>query len=591
MSEKPDYRDTVFLPKTDFPMKAGLAQKEPAILAGWAESKLYEQIRQARAGRERFILHDGPPYANGDIHMGHAMNKILKDIVVRSQSLLGKDAPYVPGWDCHGLPIEWKVEEQYRKKKLDKDEVPTAQFRAECRAYAEKWVAVQSEQFQRLGVQGEWDNPYLTMKFEAEAKIVEELLKFAESGQLYRGAKPVMWSPVEKTALAEAEVEYEDIVSTQIDVGFEIAESPIPALVGAHAVIWTTTPWTIPVNQAIAYGEEVAYSLVEIGDRKLLVAKDLVDAFLGRAGEAGRTTGAQYSGAQLAGTVARHPMHKLGGFFARPRPFLPGDHVTTDAGTGLVHMAPDHGEEDFLVCKAVGIDPVFAVTDDGRYREDWLWLGGQGSVINNKFNAPEGPICSDLREAGALIGASADFQHSYPHSWRSKAKVIYRCTPQWFIPMDRPVGTHTLRAEPVEAEALSSEEKEALRQAQGERTLRQTALTAIEQTRWVPEKSKNRIGAMVEGRPDWVISRQRAWGVPIALFVERSSGQLLVDADVNHRIVEAINKDGVDAWCDENADHFLGPNRDPEDFERVTDILDVWFDSGCTHAFTLESGT
>src|SRR5688572_2335651 len=291
MSDKQDYRDTVFLPKTDFPMKAGLAQVEPAILARWAETRLYDQLREARKGRTRFILHDGPPYANGDIHMGHAMNKILKDIVVRSQSLLGKDAPYVPGWDCHGLPIEWKVEEKYRKKKLDKDEVPTAQFRAECRAYAEKWVKVQSDQFQRLGVQGEWDDPYLTMKYEAEAKIVEELLKFAESGQLYRGAKPVMWSPVEKTALAEAEVEYEDVTSTQIDVAFEIVDGPMPELVGAHAVIWTTTPWTIPVNQALAYGPEVSYRLVEVtphvgslglNGTKFLIASELVDAFRAR---------------------------------------------------------------------------------------------------------------------------------------------------------------------------------------------------------------------------------------------------------------------------------------------------------------------
>src|SRR5687768_8170662 len=281
---KQDWRDTVFLPKTDFPMKAGLAAKEPAILARWAEEKLYQRLREARQGRTRFILHDGPPYANGDIHMGHAMNKILKDIVVRSQSLLGKDAPYVPGWDCHGLPIEWKVEEQYRKKKLDKDEVPRAQFRAECRAYAEHWVKVQSEQFQRLGVMGEWDDPYLTMKYEAEAKIVEELMKFAESGQLYRGAKPVMWSPVEKTALAEAEVEYEDIVSTQIDVAFEIVESPIKELVGAYAVVWTTTPWTIPVNQAIGYGPDFTYLLAEFRSgmtdeeprQRILVAKDLI---------------------------------------------------------------------------------------------------------------------------------------------------------------------------------------------------------------------------------------------------------------------------------------------------------------------------
>ncbi|HEY0012409.1 MAG TPA: class I tRNA ligase family protein, partial [Allosphingosinicella sp.] len=459
MSDKTDYRETVFLPKTDFPMKAGLAAKEPAILARWAEEKLYRQLREARAGRTRFILHDGPPYANGDIHMGHAMNKILKDIVVRSASLRGFDAPYVPGWDCHGLPIEWKIEESYRKRKLDKDEVPPREFRAECRAYADKWVRVQAEQFQRLGVMGEWDDPYLTMKFEAEAKIVEELLTFAERGQLYRGAKPVMWSPVEKTALAEAEVEYEDVTSTQIDVGFEIVESAIPELVGAHAVIWTTTPWTIPVNQAIAYGPEVEYVLVDAAGKRLLIAEALAAATLTRHSResgnpddastpaAGRdlpldsrfrgNDGVRFKGSDLAGTVARHPMHHLGGFYAKPRPFLPGDFVTTEAGTGLVHMSPDHGEDDFLLCKANGIDPVFAVDDAGFYRADWEWLGGQGSVINQKFNAPEGPICTDLRNAGALFAASGDFQHSYPHSWRSKARIIFRCTPQWFIPMDR----------------------------------------------------------------------------------------------------------------------------------------------------------
>jgi len=568
MSERPDYRNTVFLPKTDFPMKAGLASKEPAILERWAQDGLYRQLRDLRAGRERFILHDGPPYANGDLHMGHAMNKILKDIVVRSQSLLGKDAPYIPGWDCHGLPIEWKVEEQYRKKKLDKDEVPTAQFRAECRAYAEKWVAIQSEQFQRLGVQGEWDDPYLTMKYEAEAKICEELLKFAESGQLYRGAKPVMWSPVEKTALAEAEVEYEDIVSTQIDVAFEIVESPIPELVGAHAVVWTTTPWTIPVNQALAYGPDIEYCAVRVGERVVLLATELVDATMKRGGESPWLDGAgpgwaivwAGSGSDLARTIARHPMHRLGGFFARPRPFLPADHVTTEAGTGLVHMSPDHGEEDFLVCKAAGIDPVFAVEDDGKYRADWLWLGGLGSVINNKFNAPDGPICSDLSEAGALLAASADFHHSYPHSWRSKAKVIYRCTPQWFIPMD-----------------------------QGAPGLRATALKAVDETRWVPEKSRNRMRAMIEQRPDWVISRQRAWGVPIALYLDRRTGDYLKDPAVNSRIIRAFHEGGADAWFGADHQALLGNGYKLEDYEPQTDILDVWFDSGSTHAYVIEA--
>jgi len=611
MSDKPDYRDTVFLPKTDFPMKAGLAQKEPAILARWAEEGLYARLREARKDRKRFILHDGPPYANGDIHMGHAMNKILKDIVVRSASLRGFDAPYIPGWDCHGLPIEWKVEEAYRKKKQDKDEVPVDQFRAECRAYADKWVAVQAEQFQRLGVMGEWDDPYLTMKYEAEAMICAELLKFAEGGQLYRGAKPVMWSPVEKTALAEAEVEYEDITSTQIDVAFEITESPIADLDGKEiaAVVWTTTPWTIPVNQGLAYGPDIDYVAVSLGVAReasapeayrvdtvkgvsefdgFLVAEPLLPAFVARVRKmlSGVPEGDYQipdepvvfwrgKGSDLAGTVARHPMHHLGGFFARRRPFLPGEFVTTDQGTGLVHMAPDHGEDDFLLCKAHGIDPVFAVEDDGKYRADWAWLGGQGSVINAKFNAPDGPICTDLRESGGLLSASADFQHSYPHSWRSKAKVIFRCTPQWFIPMD---DRRTSAANAAELAASAGNAP----------SLRGVALDAIENTRWVPEKSKNRIRAMVEGRPDWVISRQRAWGVPIALYVNRKSGEYLNDPAVNARIIAAFEAGGADAWFTADHQQLLGPDYNQADYEPVNDILDVWFDSGSTHAFVIE---
>jgi len=579
--ETRDYRDTVFLPKTDFPMKAGLPQKEPAILAKWLEQNLEGQIRESRKDRAQFILHDGPPYANGDMHIGHALNHILKDMVVRTQTLKGKDAPYVPGWDCHGLPIEWKVEEQYRKKKLNKDEVPVEEFRAECRAYAQHWVGVQREQLKRLGIGGDWDHPYLTMDFDAEATIVRELLKFAESGQLYRGAKPVMWSPVEKTALAEAEVEYEDITSTQIDVAFEIVESPIPELVGAQAVIWTTTPWTIPVNQALAYGPDVLYGLYEHRDgRKYLLSAELKSEVSGRwledAGEI-----ASWYGRDLAGTIARHPMHALGGFFARPRPFLAGDFVTTDSGTGLVHMSPDHGEDDFDLCKANGLDPVFAVEGDGKYRADWEWLGGQGSVINPKFNAPDGPICSDLRETGALLAASADYRHSYPHSWRSKAKVIYRCTPQWFVPMDKRVDHDTPRCA-AEAEIRAH-------QGDGE-TLRETAMRAIADTRFVPAKGRNRIGSMVETRPDWVLSRQRAWGVPITLFVNRKTGQYLNDPAVNDRIVAAIRAGGVDAWNDARAQEYLGESYVAADFERITDILDVWFDSGSTHAFVLESG-
>ncbi|MBN8807894.1 MAG: isoleucine--tRNA ligase [Sphingomonas sp.] len=590
---KQDWRDTVFLPTTDFPMKAGLAAKEPAILARWEAMDLYGKLRSQRAGRERFILHDGPPYANGDIHMGHAMNKVLKDIVVRSQSLLGKDAPYVPGWDCHGLPIEWKVEEAYRAKKLNKDDVPVQQFRAECRAYAEKWVAVQREQFKRLGVMGDWDDPYLTMKFDAEAAIVGELLKFAESGQLYRGAKPVMWSPVEKTALAEAEVEYEDVVSTQIDVAFEIMEAPnAPELVGTRAVIWTTTPWTIPVNQALAYGPDIEYVRVDMPDYKslFLVAADLVEAFSRRTGLA-CYEGETYKGSQLAGAVARHQMHHLGGFFAKPRPFLPGDFVTTDQGTGLVHMAPDHGEDDFLLCKAHGIDPVFAVDGAGFYRPDWPWLGGQGSVINKKFVASDGPICSDLRAAGALLAASDDFAHSYPHSWRSKAKVIQRATPQWFIPMDQ-TQTPVEAAVAVELPSIDPAglNPSPLGHGQGNGpTLRELALDAIERTRWVPERSQNRIRSMVDGRPDWVISRQRAWGVPIALYVNKATGQYLNDPAVNERIVAAFAAGGADAWFTADHQALLGPDYALADYEPQNDILDVWFDSGSTHVFTVEA--
>ncbi len=629
-----DYKDTVFLPKTDFPMKAGLANKEPAILERWQTIGLYEKLREARAGREKFIFHDGPPYANGNIHIGHSLNKTLKDLVVRSQNLLGKDAPFVPGWDCHGLPIEWKIEEQYRKKKRNKDEVPASEFRAECREYADKWVGVQREEFKRLGVLAQWDKPYLTMDYDAEAAIVSELLKFAEAGQLYRGAKPVMWSPVEKTALAEAEVEYEDITSTQIDVAFEIVEAPnAPELVGAHAVIWTTTPWTIPVNQALAYGADVEYGVFEIwlgvsdqGDGnlsleqrsnplmesldklKVLVATDLKDEFRTRLNRELEDKSTQETvrlnvqlkelwkgkGSDLAGAIAKHPMADRfpdSDFYTKPRPFLDGSHfVTTEAGTGLVHMSPDHGEDDFELCKANGINPVFAVDADGVYREDWDWLprGDEraGGVINKKFVSSTGPICEDLRAAGALLSASDDFQHSYPHSWRSKAKIIYRCTPQWFVPMDEPL-TAPSQIEPIE----DDEDKTVVGHAEGvAATLRETALAEIDKTRFVPARGHRRLQSMLEGRPDWVLSRQRAWGVPIALYVDRKTGDYLNDPAVNERIIAAFKTGGADAWFDADHQEFLGNKYSLDDYEVITDILDVWFDSGCTHSFVLESG-
>ena len=503
-------------------------------------------------------------------------------------------------------------------------------------------MGVQKEQFKRLGVMGDWDDPYLTMKFEAEATIVGEILKFAESGQLYRGAKPVMWSPVEKTALAEAEVEYEDVVSTQIDVGFEIVDAPNCKVWKranyrgdtVRAVIWTTPPWTIPVNQALAFGSAIKYGLYYYEDHGLLLlAQDLVESFEARLG-AKHESFDEVVGEELVGATARHPMAnslrhpgesrdpasssaasegsgtpdqvrgdektKLS-FFAKPRPFLPADHVTTDAGTGLVHMAPDHGEEDFLVCKAHGIDPVFAVTGEGKYRDDWLWLGGQGSVINMKFVSKDGPICTDLRKADALLAASDDFKHSYPHSWRSKARIIYRCTPQWFIPMDKATSDANLpsRLREGAGEGLSANDSAALTSppltppASGRgtngATLRDIALNAIAQTRWVPERSTNRIRTMVEGRPDWVISRQRAWGVPIALYVHRQSGDYLNDPAVNARIIEAFKGAGADAWFGADHQALLGPDYDLADYEVVNDILDVWFDSGSTHSFVVEA--
>ena len=575
-----DWRATVFLPQTDFPMKAGLPETEPKLLARWEAEGAYEALRRARAGAPRYILHDGPPYANGDMHLGHAMNHILKDFVVRSRTMLGFDAPYVPGWDCHGLPIEWRVEERNRAKGVQKGDVPLLEFRQQCRDYAAHWVGVQREQLKRLGIWGEWDRPYLTMDFAAEASIAGELMKFAESGQIYRGAKPVMWSPVEQTALAEAEVEYEEIISTQVDVAFEIVEAPnAPELVGAHVVIWTTTPWTLPVNRALAYGPDISYVLVKqdaiiqdylpaesldlsIPNRRFLVAEDLLSEFKRRFGLIWDSSQRlpRIRGASLNGAIARHPLHHLGGFFAEPRPLLPGDFVTTDQGTGIVHMAPDHGEDDFLLCKAHGIEPKFVVGPDGTYQADWPIVGGQ-HVYN--VNAPDGPICTALREAGALLSASEDYRHSYPHSWRSKAKLIYRCTPQWFIAMDRDLGDGS--------------------------TLRSRALAGIAATRWIPAQGENRIRAMVEGRPDWVLSRQRAWGVPITLFVHKGSGDYLRDPAVNARIRDAIETQGADAWWTTPAQDFLGPDYNAEEYEQVTDILDVWFDSGSTHAFVTEA--
>ncbi|WP_308911421.1 isoleucine--tRNA ligase [Pseudokordiimonas caeni] len=557
---KRDYKDTVFLPTTDFPMRAGLPQREPEFLAKWTAEDIYGQLRADAKGKTKFVLHDGPPYANGNIHIGHAMNKILKDVIVKSQQMQGKDAPYVPGWDCHGLPIEWKIEEKYRKKKMDKDAVDPVEFRRECREFAAGWIDVQREEFKRLGVFGDWDNPYLTMDFGAEAKIVEELLKFSMSGALYQGSKPVMWSPIEKTALAEAEVEYHDHTSTQIDVAFPFVKAPSADVEGARVVIWTTTPWTMPGNRAVCFGPEIDYAVIEVtkageatlareGDR-LIVAEALMVEFVKRAHLDDYLVIARFKGEALAGGLLAHPWRGKGYDFDVP--LLPGDHVTTEAGTGFVHTAPGHGDDDYQVAHVkFGIPVPHTVDADGRYYDHVPMLAGE-----HVYKVAD-RVCELLTEAGALM-AKGVLTHSYPHSWRSKAPLIFRNTPQWFISMEK-TG------------------------------LRDKALKAIrEDVSWYPAIAKNRIEAMVADRPDWVISRQRAWGVPITIFVNKATGEILKDEAVNARIIEAVKAGGADAWVAVPAQEFLGNDYNAADFDQVFDILDVWFDSGCTHAFTLE---
>lgn len=545
---KRDYRDTISLPKTDFPMRAGLPVREPEWLARWNSQNLYQQLREDACGREKFTYHDGPPYANGDIHVGHAMQKTLKDIVCRTQQMQGKDTAFIPGWDCHGLPIEWKIEEKYRKKKKNKDDVDPIEFRQECREFAAHWIEVQKEQFKRLGIVADWDNPYTTMAFDAEATIVEELLKFSTSGALYRGSKPVMWSPVEKTALAEAEVEYHDHTSTQIDVAFDVVETQCDAIKGAKVVIWTTTPWTIPANRAICYGNDIDYLVLEHGGNKIVIAEVLRADFMARIGVESLDVVASIKGSELEGTVCAHPWRGQGYDFDVP--LLAGDHVTTEAGTGFVHTAPGHGDDDYKVGHLqYGIPVPQTVDGSGCYYENVPLVAGK-----HVYKVAD-EICELLGDA---LLASSSLVHSYPHSWRSKAPLIFRNTPQWFISMEK-TG------------------------------LRDTALNAIRnEVNWYPARSQNRIEAMVRDRPDWVISRQRAWGVPITIFVHKETDEILVDAEVNARIVKAVHDSGADAWMTVPAQDFLGEAYSADDYEQVTDILDVWFDSGCTHAFVTE---
>ncbi|MBM3571623.1 MAG: isoleucine--tRNA ligase, partial [Alphaproteobacteria bacterium] len=565
-----DYKSTVFLPHTDFPMRGGLVELEPKLLRRWQAIGLWDKLRAGSAGRAKFVLHDGPPYANGHLHIGHALNKILKDVVSRSQQMLGKDANYVPGWDCHGLPIEWKIEEDYRARNKDKDAVPIGEFRRECRAFAEKWIDIQRDEFKRLGVAGDWERPYSTMSYGAEAQIVREIGKFVINGALYRGAKPVMWSVVEKTALAEAEIEYHDHKSATVHVAFPVVKPSHRALANAAVVIWTTTPWTLPGNRAIAYGPEIAYAALAVdqvaegGFAKpgtvLVVAEALAPAFVAAAKITGHRVLAKLGAADLAGTICRHPLrgHDAGkGGYDFDVPLLAGGFVTTEAGTGFVHIAPGHGADDYELGVANGIAVPDTVSDDGSYfAHVAIFAGKRVYTETGKPGDANGAVIKAMIDSGCLV-AKGSLTHSYPHSWRSKAPLIFRNTPQWFISMEK-TG------------------------------LRRTALAAIDATRFVPASGRNRLHAMIEQRPDWCISRQRAWGVPIAVFVERRTGEPLRDQAVIDRIADAFEKEGADAWYDSDPSRFLGPGRDPADFEQVRDIVDVWFDSGSTHSFVLE---
>jgi isoleucyl-tRNA synthetase len=575
-AEKLDYSKTLYLPETDFPMRAGLPQKEPELVKRWQEMDLYKALRASAAGREKFVLHDGPPYANGNIHIGHALNKILKDVITRSFQMRGYDSNYVPGWDCHGLPIEWKIEEKYREKGKNKDEVPVNEFRQECRDFAAGWIKIQADEFKRLGIVGDFDNPYLTMNFHAESRIAGELLKIAKTGQLYRGSKPVMWSVVERTALAEAEVEYADVESDMIWVKFPVVEGPA-ALAGAFVVIWTTTPWTIPGNRAIAYSSRVSYGLYEVTEatndfgprpgEKLVFADKLAEEAFAKAKLQYKRL-SDVTAEDFGALVCAHPLASLGYDFKVP--LLDGDHVTDDAGTGFVHTAPSHGREDFdvwmahaRVLEAKGISPriPFPVDDAGFYTADAPGFdGGRVMDDNGKKGNANDLVIKALIETGTLF-ARGRMKHSYPHSWRSKKPVIFRNTPQWFVYMDKDLADGT--------------------------TLRSRALKAIDDTRFVPASGQNRLRAMIEQRPDWVLSRQRAWGVPIAIFVD-DDGEILQDDAVNARILEAFDAEGADAWFAEGArERFLGEKAN-EPWTQVMDILDVWFDSGSTHTFTLE---
>ena len=547
-------KSQINLPKTAFSMKANLPTREPEILKLWQNINLYDELRKSRKGEEKFVLHDGPPYANGNIHMGTALNKILKDIIVRFHQMDGKDSVYVPGWDCHGLPIEWKIEEQYKKNKKNKNEVPVVEFRKECRAFAEKWIDIHKDQFKRLGVVGDWDNYYSTMSFDAEAQIVRELGKFLKEGSLYRGFKPVLWSTVEKTALADAEVEYQDHRSDTIYASFPVKSSNIKELNDSEIVIWTTTPWTIPANKALAYNESLDYLLIEVNDdgdfknKKIVIADALIDTVVKDTKIQSFKKLKNFKGRDLKGTICSHPFFKLG--YEYDIPMLEARFVTIEQGTGIVHCAPSHGPDDFNLCMNNGIKAIETVDGDGKYTKNVALFEGIHIFKSNSI------VIEKLKEQKKLL-SSGELVHSYPHSWRSKAPLVHRATPQWFISMD----SHKLRNK---------------------------ALKAIDETTFYPSKGKERLKSMIETRPDWCVSRQRVWGVPLPIFINKKTSEILVDDEVFENIAKIYEKEGSDCWFSDDPQKFLGKKYKAEDFEKLSDIVEVWFDSGSTHSFVLE---
>ena len=547
-------KSQINLPKTAFSMKANLPTREPEILKFWQNINLYDELRKSRKGEEKFILHDGPPYANGNIHMGTALNKILKDIIVRFHQMDGKDSVYVPGWDCHGLPIEWKIEEQYKKNKKNKNDVPIVEFRKECRAFAEKWINVHKDQFKRLGVIGDWNNYYSTMSFDAEAQIVRELGKFLKEGSLYRGYKPVLWSTVEKTALADAEVEYMDHTSDTIYVSFPVKNSKIKDISDAEVIIWTTTPWTIPANKALAYNKSLNYVVIQINDendfknRKIIIAKDLLKSVIDDCEIKDYKIITEIIGSDFDGTICSHPFENLG--YDYDIPMLEARFVTTEQGSGIVHCAPSHGPDDFNLCLNNNIKALETVDDDGRYTKNIPNFEG---IHIFKAN----PIVIEKLKSEKNLLANGKLNHSYPHSWRSKAPLVHRATPQWFISME----SHKLRDK---------------------------ALKAIDDTKFYPEKGKERLRSMIETRPDWCVSRQRVWGVPLPIFISKLDGKVLVDEDVFENIASIYEKEGSDCWFSDDPQKFLGNKYKSDDFVKLKDIVEVWFDSGSTHSFVLE---